>query len=119
MGSLNICRMNELADESKAYIIPRQNVVLDRKKKRELRGAWKDKERLLGQGTLQGDPKGWVRCEQALKRPVGRSFIAQGKGGARRKVANWQERVRGHTWMSPGSGACSWMPVSRWLPSVQ
>ena len=85
--------MNELADESKAYIIPCQNVVLDRKcwksqKKRELRGAWKAKERLLGQGTLQGDPKGWVRCEQALKRPVGRSFIAQGKGGARRKVAS-------------------------------
>lgn len=68
--------------------------VLDRKKKRELRGAWKAKERLLGPGALQGDPKGWVRCEQALKRPVGRSFIAQGKGGARRKVASWQERVR-------------------------
>lgn len=51
--------------------------VLDRKKKRELRGAWKAKERLLGPGALQGDPKGCVRCEQALKRPVGRSFIAK------------------------------------------
>lgn len=34
--------------------------------KRELRGAWKVRERLLGKETLQGDSKGWVRGKQAL-----------------------------------------------------
>ena len=87
-------------------------------KKRELRGAWKSKERLLGEVGLQGDPRGWVRCEQSLKRPEGRSFISQRKGKSRRSVAIWQEKVRGPTWVSPGSGAHSWMAVSSWLPSA-
>ena len=39
--------------------------------------------------------RGWVRCEESLKRPLGRSFISQGKGKSRRSVATWQERVRG------------------------
>lgn len=49
-------------------------------------GSWKAKERLLGEQVLQGDLKGWVGCKQALKRPMGRSFIAQEKGGTWRKV---------------------------------
>lgn len=97
--------MKTLAYEFKAYATACKMVFwLEITGKREVRGDWRAKERLLG------DTKGWVRCQQ---RPVGRSFIAQGKSGARGKVATEQETV------SPGSVAHSWMPVSSWLPNAQ
>lgn len=69
--------------------------VLEITEKREFGGVWKAMESLLGEVALQLDPKGWVRCEWALRRPIGGCFIAQGKGrtGDRWPLSRRQCRV--------------------------